>query len=100
MVLITSLLASLLLAPTALGAAVPRAAAPAPVRRQVTPHPTLRPIRAAELGALMGSRVARRDVEADGFELTQKEELLYGLAGGAWNIYIHMLCCVRRSCAD
>lgn len=90
MVLITSLLASLLLAPTALGAAVPRAAAAA--RRQVTPHPTLRPIRAAQLDALMGNRVAQPDTEADGFGLTQKEELLYGLAGGA----CICLCCTME----
>lgn len=88
MVMISPLLAGLLLAPAALGAAVPRCLPAQHARREVaappTSRPTLRPIRPAQLGALMGARTAANREADAGFVLTDKEELLYGLAAGVY----------------
>lgn len=86
MVMISPLLTGLLLAPAVFGAAVPRAGPVQHARRQVAPHPTLRPIRPAQLSALMDARTAKRDapeIDAE-FGLADKEELLYGLPGGVY----------------
>lgn len=106
MVLINALVASLLLGQGALGAAVPRDIStrsvidktqvdsflnaiigkrtPETVRRQVATESVLKPIKLSQLNAITNGARVRRDAASDsaGFALTDKEKLVYGLAGG------------------
>lgn len=90
MVLINTLVAGLLLGPGVLSAAVPQYNSARTVRRQVAAPSTLKPIRLSQLDSVLSGRPVKRDTDSAGFALTDKEKLIYGLAGmytglGHWN---------------
>lgn len=107
MVLINALVAGMLLGQGVLGAAVPRdisartvldknqvdsflntiigkRAAPKLARRQIASESILKPIKLCQLDAIANGGLVKRDAASDsaGFELTDKEKLVFGLAGG------------------
>lgn len=103
MVLINALVAGLFLGPGVLSASIPRHISartavsknnvnpplgdvfieytPKNVRRQVAAHSILKPIKLSQLNSLLSGR-AKRDTDSAGFVLTDKEKLVYGIAGG------------------
>lgn len=107
MVLINTLVSGLLLGSGVLSAAVPRHISarttvnknqidsllgtiigeptPENVRRQVAEHSILKPIRLSQLNSFLSGRPAKRSsTDSAGFELTDKEKLIYGLAGSMY----------------
>lgn len=106
MVFINALVAGLLLGPGVLGASISARTAvsknnvnpslgaivaeyvPKNVRRQVAAHSTLKPIKLSQLDSLLSGRAAKRDTDSApaGFVLTDKEKLVYGLAGGMYSL--------------
>lgn len=103
MVFINALVAGLLLGPGVLGASISARTAvskntvnpslgaviPKNVRRQVAAHSTLKPIKLSQLDSLLGGRATKRtDSAPAGFVLTDKEKLVYGLAGGMYSFQI------------
>lgn len=111
MVLINALIAGLLLGPGVLSASVPRHISartavsknqvnpllsgvfaehpPKNVRRRVAAHSTLKPIKLSQLNSLLSGRAAKRDTDSAGFALTDKEKLVYGMAGGMYRVLDH-----------